>query len=183
MEENNENLTEIYNDNQDNQDIQDNQDNQDIQEKRTKRKKTNYVLTPARKAQLEKMNQARKNKIEEKKKLQSSIIFLLGSFIFFLLIFITASLFGSSSSNPLIIIVSSELSEVASEFFDNSESFELDSLEEIFIDSRSPEGSSDLRSHFFLIILEDCNFFFSSIFFFLAWFIFSSCAFLAGVKT
>ena len=43
MEENNENLTEIYNDNQ---------DNQDIQEKKTKRKKTNYVLTPARKAQL-----------------------------------------------------------------------------------------------------------------------------------
>ena len=73
MEENNENLTEIYNDNQDiqdnqdnqdNQDIQDNQDNQDNQEKRTarlelrrtpsKRKKTNYVLTPARKAQLKK---------------------------------------------------------------------------------------------------------------------------------
>ena len=63
MEENNENLTEIYNDNQDNQ------DNQDIQGKKTKRKKTNYVLTPARKAQLEKMNQARKNKIEEKKKI------------------------------------------------------------------------------------------------------------------
>ena len=73
MEENNENLTEIYNDNQDNQDIQDIQDNQDIQEKKTKRKKTNYVLTPARKAQIEKMNQARKNKIEEKKKLQSSL--------------------------------------------------------------------------------------------------------------
>ena len=65
MEENNENLTEIYNDNQDNQDDQDNQDIQDIQEK--KRKKTNYVLTPARKEQLVKMNQARKKKIEEKK--------------------------------------------------------------------------------------------------------------------
>ena len=62
MEENSENLTEIYQDNQEN-----NQDNQDNQEKRTK-KKTNYVLTPARKAQLEKMNQARKKKIEEKRK-------------------------------------------------------------------------------------------------------------------
>ena len=82
MEENNENLTEIYNDNQDNQDIQDIQDirssfitmkesagapKDSVQEKRTK-KKTNYVLTPARKAQLEKMNQARKKKIEEKRK-------------------------------------------------------------------------------------------------------------------
>ena len=59
MEEKSENLTEIY---------------QDNQEKRTK-KKTNYILTPARKAQLEKMNQARKKKIEEKRKLKSKLLF------------------------------------------------------------------------------------------------------------
>ena len=50
------------------------ENNQDNQEKRTKKKKTNYVLTPARKAQLEKMNQDTKKKIEEKRKLQSSEI-------------------------------------------------------------------------------------------------------------
>ena len=68
LEEDNQGNQEFNQDNQEN-----NQENQEfnqenIKGKRKQKKKTNYILTPARKAQIEKMNQARKKKNEEKRK-------------------------------------------------------------------------------------------------------------------